>query len=130
MQYQGTLSNLPKSLEPSLDRQTTLVASYQPENDLTALIERYRTGPFRPEAQVYDGVAHDEFDVVFGIDLRRWAEGGWYALTTGEEKKDLVPPVLTALLDGLQRAYERLPNDNGESFILYLIIHSFNFSDD
>ncbi|KAG6845506.1 hypothetical protein H0H87_008403 [Tephrocybe sp. NHM501043] len=111
LQYQGTLANLPKSLEPSLERQTTLVASYQPESDLTALIERYRTGPFRPGAQVYESVAHDESDVVFGIDLRRWAEGGWHALTTGEEKKELVPPVLTALLEGLQEAYKRLPND-------------------
>ncbi|KAG6813158.1 hypothetical protein H0H92_013565 [Tricholoma furcatifolium] len=111
LQYQGTLSNLPKSLEPSIERQATLIASYQPENDLTALIERYRTGPFRPDAQVYESVAHDESDVVFGIDLRRWAEGGWHALTTGEEKKELVPPVLTALLDGLQEAYKRLPSD-------------------
>ncbi|KAH0582749.1 Rho-GTPase-activating protein 8 [Termitomyces sp. J132] len=112
LQYQGTLANLPKSLEPSIDRQATLVASYQPENDLTALIERYRTGPFRPNAQIYESVAHDESDVVFGIDLRRWAEGGWHALSTGEEKKEIVPPVLTALLEGLQEAYKRLPNDN------------------
>ncbi|KAG6890096.1 hypothetical protein C0995_012045 [Termitomyces sp. Mi166 len=112
LQYQGTLANLPKSLEPSLDRQATLVASYQPENDLTALIERYRTGPFRPDPQVYEGVVHDESDVVFGIDLRRWAEGGWYALTTGEEKKESVPLVLTALFEGLQEAYKKLPNDN------------------
>ncbi|KAG6854255.1 hypothetical protein C0991_008948 [Blastosporella zonata] len=116
LQYQGTLANLPKSLEPSLERQTTLVASYQPENDLNALIERYRTGPFRPDAQVYESVAHNESDVVFGIDLRRWAEGGWHALTTGEEKKELVPPVLTALLEGLQDAYKRLPDDAGESY--------------
>ncbi|CAA7267405.1 unnamed protein product [Cyclocybe aegerita] len=111
LQYQGTLANLPKSLEPSIERSATLVASYQPESDLTALIERYRTGPFRPDPQVYESVAHDEIDVVFGIDLRKWAEGGWYAMTQGEEKKDLVPPVLTALLSGLDTAYERAPND-------------------
>ncbi|KAG5649730.1 hypothetical protein H0H81_002332 [Sphagnurus paluster] len=111
LQYQGTLANLPKTLEPSIERQAVLVASYLPENDLTALIERYRTGPFRPRAQVYESVAHDESDVVFGIDLRKWAEGGWHALTTGEEKKELVPPVLTALLGGLEEAYGRLPND-------------------
>jgi len=79
---------------------------------LTALIERYRTGPFRPAPQVYESVAHDESDVVFGIDLRKWAEGGWYALTTGEEKKDTIPPVLAALLNGLNIAYSRLPNDD------------------
>ena len=51
--------------------------------------------------------------MVFGIDLRKWAEGGWSALTSGEEKKDLVPPVLTALLDALEVAYLKLPNDAG-----------------
>ncbi|KIM44972.1 hypothetical protein M413DRAFT_17839 [Hebeloma cylindrosporum] len=111
LQYQGTLSNLPKSLEPSIERSATLIASYQPQSDLTALIERYRTGPFRPDPQIYESVAHDESDVVFGIDLRKWSEGGWYALTNGEEKKELVPPVLTALLAGLDVAYERVPND-------------------
>ena len=111
LQYQGTLSNLPKSLEPSIERSATLIASYQPQSDLTALIERYRTGPFRPDPQIYESVAHDESDVVFGIDLRKWSEGGWYALTNGEEKKDLIPPVLTALLAGLDAAYERVPND-------------------
>lgn len=114
LQYQGTLANLPKSLEPSLERSATLIAAYQPESDLTALIERYRTGPFRPHAHVYESVSHDENDVVFGIDLRKWAEGGWHALTTGEEKKDLIPPVITALLTGLDEAYRRLPNDSGE----------------
>ncbi|KAF8159691.1 hypothetical protein B0H34DRAFT_796910 [Crassisporium funariophilum] len=111
LQYQGTLANLPKSLEPSIERSATLVASYQPESDLTVLIERYRTGPFRPDPQVYESVAHDEPDVVFGIDLRKWAEGGFYALSQGEEKKEVIPPVITALLRGLDEAYERLPND-------------------
>ncbi|TFK32789.1 hypothetical protein BDQ12DRAFT_474872 [Crucibulum laeve] len=111
LQYQGTLANLPKSLEPSMERSSTVIAAYQPESDLIALIERYRTGPFRPSPQLYESVAHDESDVVFGIDLRKWAEGGWYALTSGEEKKELVPPVFTALLNGLTDAYNRLPND-------------------
>lgn len=113
LQYQGTLANLPKSLEPSIERSATLVASFQPESDLTALIERYRTGPFRPDPQVYESVSHDECDVVFGIDLRKWAEGGWHALTSGEEKKEIIPPVVTALLGGLTEAYGRLPNDAG-----------------
>ncbi|KAH7929102.1 hypothetical protein BV22DRAFT_1057685 [Leucogyrophana mollusca] len=111
LQYQGTLANLPKAVEPSLERSGTLIAAYQPDSDLTALIERYRTGPFRPVPQLYESVAHDESDVVFGIDLRKWAEGGWNALTTGDEKKEQVPPVLTALLNGLNEAYLRLPND-------------------
>ncbi|KAI4527594.1 hypothetical protein K525DRAFT_231913 [Schizophyllum commune Loenen D] len=111
LQYHGTLSNLPKGLEPSLERSATLIAAYQPEQDLTALIERYRTGPFRPDPQVYESVSHDECDVVFGIDLRKWAEGGWDALTTGQEKHDTLPPVFSALLDGVKGAYERAPSD-------------------
>ncbi|KAL1747937.1 hypothetical protein HDZ31DRAFT_80085 [Schizophyllum fasciatum] len=111
LQYHGTLFNLPKGLEPSLERSATLIAAYQPEQDLTALIERYRTGPFRPDPQVYESVAHDECDVVFGIDLRKWAEGGWDAITTGQEKHDALPPVFSALLDGVKGAYERAPSD-------------------
>ena len=77
-------------------------------------MERYRTGPFRPVPQLYESVAHDESDVVFGIDLRKWAEGGWSALTSGDEKKETIPPVLTALLGGLTESYTKLPNDAGE----------------
>jgi hypothetical protein len=114
LQFQGTLANLPKGIDGSLERSATLVASYQPESDLTALIERYRTGPFRPTPQVYESVVHDEADVVFGIDLRKWAEGGWSAIMNGEEKKELVPPVLTALLKVVSDGYGNAPNDAGE----------------
>jgi hypothetical protein len=113
LQYQGTLANIPKALEGTNERSKTLIASYQPESDLKALIERYRTGPFHPTPQVYESVAHDESDVVFGIDLRKWSEGGWEALTTGEQKKELYPNVLSALLGGLKDAYGRLPDDGG-----------------
>ncbi|KAJ7115832.1 hypothetical protein C8R44DRAFT_793397 [Mycena epipterygia] len=111
LQYHGTVSNLPKSLEPSNERSATLIAAYLPESDLNALIERYRTGPFRPEAQVYESVSHIETDVVFGIDLRRWAEGGWDTVSSGEPRKHDTPPVVTALLTALTEAYARLPND-------------------
>lgn len=114
LQFQGTLANLPKAVYPSIERQATLIAAYQPESDLTALIERYRTGPFRPDPQVLESLAYEEFDVVFGIDLRKWAEGGWFALTSGEEKKDIVPLVVTALLNGLDEAYPKMPNDDGK----------------
>ncbi|KAJ7760434.1 hypothetical protein B0H16DRAFT_1813870 [Mycena metata] len=111
LQYHGTMSNLPKTLEPSNERSGTLIAAYLPESDLNALIERYRTGPFRPEAQVYESVSHVETDVVFGVDLRRWAEGGWDTVSSGEPRKHNLPPVLPALLTALTEAYKRLPND-------------------
>ena len=67
----------------------------------------------RPVPQLYESVAHDESDGVFGIDLRKWAKSGWSALTSGGKKKDLIPPVLTALLDAVEVAYLKLHNDAG-----------------
>jgi hypothetical protein len=129
LQYQGTLKTMPKSYEPSLDRSSTLIAAFNPESDLMALMERYRTGPFRPMPQFYESVLHDESDVVFGIDLRKWAEiQGSQLLSPIEALKDkspaapaaggererereLVPPALSALLSGLPEAYTRMPSD-------------------
>ncbi|TFK25622.1 hypothetical protein FA15DRAFT_735906 [Coprinopsis marcescibilis] len=112
LQYQGTLDNLPKSLAVSAERSSTLISAFQPESDLTALIERYRTGPFRPVPQLYESVSQDESDVVFGIDLRKWAEGGWFAIQNGEEKNVSVPPVFTALMEALEESYKRLSGDD------------------
>jgi hypothetical protein len=69
-------------------------------------------------ATITESVAHDESDVLFGIDLRRWSEGGWSSLHGGTQNKPLVPPVLTTLLDGLTQAYPELQNDVGESAVL------------
>lgn len=104
---------LSKGVPTSLERSNTLIAAYQPESDLKALIEQYRTGPFRPVPHVYESVAHDESDVVFGIDLRKWADAGfWHGDgTVSAEKKDVVPPVLTAMLTALNEAYAKLPSD-------------------
>lgn len=113
-QYQACLEALSKGSAPSLERSSTLIASYQPESDLKALIEQYRTGPFRPNPHVYESVAHDESDVVFGIDLRKWADSGIWNTGNGPaspEQKDMIPPVLTALLGALSEAYGKLPND-------------------
>ena len=119
LQFHGTLANLPRALEAPLERSASHIAAYLPDSDLSALIERYRTGPFRPQPQVYESVAHDESDVLFGIDLRKWSEGGWDTLHGEAQNKPLIPPVLTALLTGLQEAYPKLPNDDGESYLPY-----------
>lgn len=113
LQFHGTLANLPAGLQPSLERSSTLIASYQPEADLRVLIERYRTGPFKPHAHVYESIAHDETDVHFGIDLRKWADGGWSTVRSGAPERDVVPDVLTVLLEALNVAYTKLPNDSG-----------------
>ena len=108
LQYQGSIANLRKSYDASADRSSTLISAYNPDNDLKALIERYRTGPFRPRAHVFESITHEEGDAVFGIDLRKWAEGGW---GTDEVRKDSLPPILTTLLDNLNGAYGDIPDN-------------------
>lgn len=112
-QYHTCLEQLSKNTIPSLERSSTLIASYQPESDLKGLIEQYRTGPFHPTPHVYESVAHDESDVVFGIDLRKWAEIGMWSSNgaTPDDKKDVLPPVFLALLGALNEAYAKLPTD-------------------
>ncbi|CCM00260.1 uncharacterized protein FIBRA_02290 [Fibroporia radiculosa] len=110
-QYHVVVSKLSKAYDPSVQRSETLIDSYHPEADLKIFIERHRTGPFRPEPQVYESVTHDESDVVFGIDLRRWADSGMWHHSDTEEKKDDIPPVLTMLLVAVDEAYAKLPTD-------------------
>lgn len=120
LQYHGTLANLPSSVQSSLDRSSTLIASYQAESDLRALIEQYRTGPFKPVAQVYESVSHDEADVYFGIDLRKWADGGWSSVRGGEERNEKIPEVLSVMLQALNATYAKLPNDAGKQILIPL----------
>jgi len=130
LQYEGTIANLPKAMTPSLERSSTLLASFQPESDLNVAIERYRTGPFRPKAHVYESVRHERADAVFGIDLRQWAgEGGWHAVRAGNaepHRDDAIPWVVRGLLAGLTEGYKRLPNDVGEPHRNTLILNSTN----
>ena len=99
----------------TIERSATLIAAYQPESDLKAVIEQFRTGPFRPTAYVYESLSHDESDVVFGLDLRRWADAGFWNGngTVNEERKDMIHPAFSALLNALTDAYTKLP-DNSE----------------
>ncbi|KZT59900.1 hypothetical protein CALCODRAFT_466345 [Calocera cornea HHB12733] len=117
LQYEGTVATLSSGLQASFDRSSTLIATYKPESDLTALIERYRTGPFRPTPHVYESIAHmGPGSVSFGIDLGNWAgEGGWNALRAGTDDhkdKPAIPGVLTGLLAALEEAYSKLASDD------------------
>ena len=110
-----------------------LISSYHPENDLIALIEQYRTGPFRPMAHVYESIVHNKPDVVFGIDLSKWAgEGGWNAVRAKNDQKEHteIPSIVTCLLAGMSEAYEKLPNDIGKfafTMIMGCIMHVLIF---
>lgn len=69
---------------------------------------------------MYESVSHDEYDVVFGIDLRRWAESGWGTLASEDHKdKEVIPPIISAMFQGLNAAYEKLSDDSG-TFIRHL----------
>lgn len=87
---------------------------------MKALIERYRTGPFRPDPKIYESITH-EMDSSFGIDLRKWAgEGAFQQIrsigTVDEMQSEVIrgdlPPVLSALLEALRLAYSKLPSDD------------------
>jgi hypothetical protein len=114
LQYHGILSNLPSAYGPTLGRSSTLIESYQPEADLLMAIERYRTGPFRPVAQVYKSGENGQTDVVFGIDLRRWAgDEGWESTRNGISGPSTIPPVVKGLLEGLKASYPKLSSNTG-----------------
>ena len=59
---------------------------------------------------MFESVTHEEEDSVFGIDLRRWAEGGW---GSDEVRKDTLPPILTMLLNDLNAHYGEIADDSG-----------------
>ncbi|KAH7097565.1 hypothetical protein BKA62DRAFT_591337, partial [Auriculariales sp. MPI-PUGE-AT-0066] len=113
-QYQAALGALHPALKDAIERSNEFVNSFRPENDLVALIERYRTGPFRPSPQVFESASHVVADVVFGIDLTSWAgEGGWNAVRAAADgPKDTIPPVLRDLLTGLVAAYAKMGDDD------------------
>jgi hypothetical protein len=109
---------------------------------LLALIEGSRTGNFvsspppdirnfrpklispsqRPKAHIYDSLDSDDYDVTFGIDLRKWGgQQGWKAIMRKEategSPREPIPHVLTALLQGLEEKYNDV-SDDGQSIPL------------
>lgn len=82
-------------------------------------ISRYRTGTFRPTVTVFEPFNKDLSSVVFGTDLRKWADGkGWKLPKDGEEMPstlELVPSVLKALLEALETGYKGVEDVGGES---------------
>ncbi|ODO00626.1 GTPase activating protein [Cryptococcus wingfieldii CBS 7118] len=113
-EYEHTLAKLPSRLA-NIQQSTALsVEAFNPDTDLKALIEGNRTGPFRPQAYVYESLESDLPDVNFGIDLRRWSgERGWKSLvrTRTKRSKGAIPEVLEAMLRALNEMYEDLSEE-------------------
>ncbi|KAG8912112.1 hypothetical protein FRC00_005259 [Tulasnella sp. 408] len=118
-QYQEVITSLHNPISASDERASLLTMAFMPENDLKALIEGYRTGPFRPDPKIYESITH-ETDSSFGIDLRKWAgEGAFGPMRSIDNIEQLnaptprdLPPVLTGALKALKRAYGKLPSDD------------------
>ncbi|WVQ75205.1 hypothetical protein IAR50_004816 [Cryptococcus sp. DSM 104548] len=113
-EYEQTLAKLPGRLA-NIQQSTALsVEAFNQDTDLKALIEGNRTGPFRPQAYVYESLESDLPDVNFGIDLRRWSgERGWKSLVGmgGKRNKGAIPEVLEALLRALNEMYQDLSEE-------------------
>ena len=60
---------------------------------------------------MFESVTHEEGDSVFGIDLKKWAEGGW---SNDEVRRENLPPVLTTLLSALNAQYGKISDDSGQ----------------
>ncbi|KAH7335300.1 hypothetical protein B0J17DRAFT_669538 [Rhizoctonia solani] len=109
-QYQASLAALPNALSTSITRSKPLIDAFTPETDATALIERARTGPFRPTAHLFESRQLGEYitDGHFGLDLGKWGAAAW---GEGEAAPDAIPNVITALLGALEAKYPTLPSD-------------------
>ncbi|CAE6425835.1 unnamed protein product [Rhizoctonia solani] len=109
-QYQAALATLPNALNTSIARSKPLIDAFTPEADATALIERARTGYFRPTAHLFENRQLGEYitDGHFGLDLGKWGAAAW---GEGEAAPDAIPSVITALLGALEAKYPSLPSD-------------------
>jgi len=64
-----------------------------------------------------ESVAHNSPDIVCDVDLCKWSEDGWYALTHSEEMA-LIPPVHAAFLAGLDAdTTTHVPHDVEERIV-------------
>ena len=103
--YNATIAGLNTPLQLSSERSALLGEAYLPSHDLNSVIERYRSGPFRPKPNVWTDFYHEETDVRYGIDLRHWRDTHDKAV----KMPDLVEQLLTALHEG----YPKRTDDEG-----------------
>ena len=107
--FNNTLASLNTPLQLSSERSALLQETYQPMSDLNSIIERYRTGPFRPRPNVWVDFYHEQTDVRFGLDLKHWRDT--------HDKMEELPDVIRELLSALKDGYEKLANDEGNDVI-------------
>ena len=120
-QYNEALARLPSRLNDLVQSTSLSVEAFNPDADLKALIEGDRTGPFRPQALIYESLESDVPEVNFGIDLRRWSgEFGWKGMLNAPKRpRGAIPDVLAALLLSLTELYNELPDEERRRSWIY-----------
>lgn len=95
--FHVAVAALPKIVSGSHERVAATLELISPSKDISAVIERRRTGPFQPRPIVYQSHYAESGPTYFGIDLRKFDE-----TNQGDSK---VPPVLTFMLSYLSKGY-------------------------
>ncbi|OAV95122.1 hypothetical protein PTTG_03869 [Puccinia triticina 1-1 BBBD Race 1] len=109
MGFNAALATLNPKMEKLAADAVVLNESFSPEGDVSALVERYRTGPFRPSPVLFHSYRSHETRVNFGIDLSKWHN--CQHVDYSEDFND-VPPILTRLIALLEKGLPRLANDD------------------
>ncbi|MBW0504856.1 hypothetical protein O181_044571 [Austropuccinia psidii MF-1] len=102
--FNAALSTLNLKMNKLAEEANVLNESFSPEADISALIERYRTGPYRPSPTLFRSYRHQEVKVNFGIDLSKWHN----SQPAGDSEFCDIPPVLIRLLTDLENKYPKI----------------------
>lgn len=112
MGFNAALASLIPKLTRTADESGVLHESFSPDSDVAALVERYRTGPFRPSPIVFHSCKGYMPQVNFGIDLSKWHNS---QNATDTDVLYDVPPILTHLLTILEKKYPTIESHSGKT---------------
>ncbi|KAG0144242.1 hypothetical protein CROQUDRAFT_80137 [Cronartium quercuum f. sp. fusiforme G11] len=108
MGFNAALATLIPKMKTIAEASAVVHESFSPEADVAALVERYRTGPFRPTPVLFHSAKGQMSpNVNFGIDL-----GLWHVSQTDEQALVDVHPVLSRLLSTLEQKYPTIESHN------------------
>ncbi|KAH8926241.1 hypothetical protein BT69DRAFT_1259642 [Atractiella rhizophila] len=116
--YSSAISSLVTVQQTSRDQCKLMEDVCMPENDIAALIERYKTGNFRPKAYIFENVYHESVNVYYGINLLRWSETKGFTnpfapVTANGPQRNVgeIPAIVPAMLETLKEGYSKLASD-------------------
>lgn len=95
MGFNAALATLIPKMKKTAEESDVLNESFVPESDVAALVERYRTGPFRPSPVLFHSFKGLPDQVNFGIDLGKWH-------LSQDDQQLHVPPIFSRLLKNLE----------------------------